>query len=290
VISVSGLQFLKSFNINKINGTITAPKTADPPFTFYFGVLTDPNDNLNAENCAYLCTLQPLCQYFTYFFALYDDVEWRQQCYGRSFNITTEDTPELEAVSGARAGFTIESGINRIQLSTPRTQTLPNSFFFGEFTNTDAINIQHCIVACSVEPLCLAYTYFGIGYATATYRGQCYGRSNVVLTKSTGVVNITSGVRLFDRNYDRITGLVPTPMTQSPPSTFYFGLFTNFDEDVNIQNCWNACATSTGNCQFFTFYNNTFSQPAWRGQCYGQNGATTYVYNVGATSGARIRF
>uniref|UniRef100_A0A3P9Q320 Plasma kallikrein-like n=1 Tax=Poecilia reticulata TaxID=8081 RepID=A0A3P9Q320_POERE len=202
----------------------------------------------NFEECQRVCTLDPMCQFFTFVTGNFSSPDVRYKCHLK-FSWFVPRPVAVVLKSGVISGFSQKPQLTQHFATVCQSHLFSNTEFRGnDFLESQAVSPEHCQFLCSVHPLC---TYFS--FSSNDFR--CFLKNNpnsmVAKTKS----NFTSGISSHLCQIDESTNIE------------FRGLDFRSEVVNFVDICQEKC-TEDPNCQFYTYHNGSFFHPENRHRCY----------------------
>ncbi|XP_038581410.1 coagulation factor XI-like [Micropterus salmoides] len=206
------------------------------------------------KECQRACTQDPACRFFTFANGLFTPEKYRFKCQLK-YSWAIPRTPDVETKAGVTSGFSHK---------TKFTQHFDTACEGRLFVNTaipehhlqklSAASPQQCQTLCSAHPLCTYFTYVSTNL-TCLLKNN---RNEMVIKNKEGV---TSGMPARfcqpDNNWIKV----------AHKDVDFPGSNIRFEPKDNADACQKAC-TNDKYCQFYSYVNDNFSDPALRRRCY----------------------
>uniref|UniRef100_A0A3B3TJZ9 Plasma kallikrein-like n=2 Tax=Poecilia TaxID=8080 RepID=A0A3B3TJZ9_9TELE len=192
----------------------------------------------NFEECQRVCTLDPVCQFFTFVTGNFSSPDVRYKCHLK-FSWFVPRPAAVALKSGVISGFSQKPQLTQHFATVCQSQLFSNTDFRGnDFLESQAVSPEHCQFLCSVHPLC---TYFS--FSSNDFR--CFLKNN----PNSMVAKTKSWAKLTYRDIE----------------------FRGSDFRSEVVNFVDICqekCTEDPNCQFYTYHNGSFFHPEHRHRCY----------------------
>uniref|UniRef100_A0A3B5KQW4 Apple domain-containing protein n=1 Tax=Xiphophorus couchianus TaxID=32473 RepID=A0A3B5KQW4_9TELE len=193
---------------------------------------------VNFEECQRVCTLDPVCQFFTFVMGNFSSPDVRYKCHLKfSWYVPRPVAVVLKA--GVISGFSQKSQLTQHFATVCRSHLFSNTDLRGnDFLESQAVSPEHCQFLCSVHPQC---TYFS--FSSNDFR--CFLKNN----PNSMVARTKSWAKLTYKDIE----------------------FRGSDFRSEVVTCVDICqekCTEDPNCQFYTYHNGSFFHPDHRHRCY----------------------
>ncbi|XP_077599840.1 coagulation factor XI-like [Stigmatopora nigra] len=210
------------------------------------------------QECQRICSKDPFCQFFTFIQPKFTSEKYRYKCHLK-FSWTLPRTLNVNRKNGMISGFS-QSG----QFSQPSdtgkvpvcsTQLFPNAEIVGEaFTTQSTGTPEQCLAMCSAHPQCTFFSFQSSDFKCLLKEN----RNEMNLMAKNGV---TSGISTHYCQQDTKWTTIPLEGID------FYGSDIRYVMMDDAEMCQNTC-TDNHLCQFYTYINPNFEDPAGRRQCY----------------------
>ncbi|XP_043994632.1 coagulation factor XI-like isoform X2 [Gambusia affinis] len=209
---------------------------------------------VNFEECQRVCTLDPVCQFFTFITGNFSSPEVRYKCHLK-FSWYVPRPTAVVLKTGVVSGFSQKPQLTQYFATVCRSHLFSNTDFRGnDFLESEAVSPEHCQFLCSVHPQC---TYFS--FSSNDFRCLLKNNPNSMVAKTKS--NFTSGISSHLCQIDESWAKLTYEDIEFHGSDFRSEVVTSVDI------CQEKC-TEDPNCQFYTYHNGSFIHPDQQHRCF----------------------
>ncbi|XP_040908929.1 coagulation factor XI-like [Toxotes jaculatrix] len=206
------------------------------------------------EECQRVCTQDPQCQFFTFLNNLFSTEKIRYKCHLK-YSWTVPRTLNVNRKAGVVSGFS-----HKIQL-TPyfepacQSELFPNMDIPGnDFENLLAASPEHCQTLCSAHPKCTYFSFLSDSFT-------CYLKNNLNEMGTAAKKGVTSGIM------GHFCQLDDSWLKVAQDGVDFQGSDIRYELMDDPETCQKTC-TADSICQYYTYVNANFSDPAYWRRCY----------------------
>ncbi|XP_054911860.1 plasma kallikrein-like [Poeciliopsis prolifica] len=208
---------------------------------------------VNYEECQRVCTLEPVCQLFSFIKANFSSPDVRYKCHLK-FSWFVPSPAAIALKAGVVSGFSQKLLLSQQFDSVCRSHFFSDIDFRGnDFLELQAVSPEHCQFLCSIHPLC---TYFS--FRSDEFR--CFLKNNPNSMVAKPKSNFTSGISpqlcQIDESWAKLTY----------EDMEFLGSDYSSEVVPSVENCQDKC-TEDRDCQFYTFHNGSFFHPEHQHRC-----------------------
>ncbi|XP_062265316.1 coagulation factor XI-like [Platichthys flesus] len=208
----------------------------------------------NDEECHRICTQDPHCRFFTFVNGLFTpETLIRYKCHLKHSWSVPRTVIKREV--GAISGFSHELQITQYFGTVCQGKLFLNTDIPGhDIENLPAASAEHCQALCTDKPSCTYFSYNSDDF-------QCYLKGNPSRMETRAKVGITSGIPVHFCQMNNSWLQVSHEGVSFQGSDFRSELMDDPDT------CQRTCTTDPL-CQFYTYFNESYSNPDFRRRCY----------------------
>ncbi|XP_060948416.1 coagulation factor XI-like isoform X2 [Limanda limanda] len=206
------------------------------------------------EECHRVCTQDPHCRFFTFVNDAFRLSDIRYKCHLKH-SWSVPRIPVIKREVGAVSGFSHKLQITQYFGPVCQGKLLLNTDIPGhDIDKLPAASAEHCQALCSDRPRCTYFSYNSDNF-------QCYLKGNRDAMVTRAKVGFTSGIPVHFCQMDDSWLQVSHGGVSFEGSDFRSELMDDPDT------CQRTCTTDPL-CQFYTYFNKSYSNPDFRRRCY----------------------
>ncbi|XP_047200199.1 coagulation factor XI-like, partial [Hippoglossus stenolepis] len=206
------------------------------------------------EECQRVCTQDPHCRFFTFVNGVFTPETIRYKCHLKH-NWSVPRTPVIKRKVGAVSGFSHKLQIPQYFGPVCQGELLLNTDIPGhDIDKLPAASAEHCQALCTDKPHCTYFSYTSDNF-------QCYLKGNPSLMGTTAKVGVTSGIPVH------FCQMNDSWLQVSHEGVSFQGSDLRFESMDDPDTCQKTCSTDPL-CQFYTYFNESYSNSDFRGRCY----------------------
>ncbi|XP_060948418.1 coagulation factor XI-like [Limanda limanda] len=207
------------------------------------------------EECHRVCTQDPHCRFFTFVNGVFTpETIIRYKCHLKH-SWSVPRTPVIKREVGAVSGFSHELQMTQYFGTVCQGKLLLNTDIPGhDIDKLPAASAEHCQALCTDKPSC---TYFS--YTSGDF--QCYLKENPSGMGTRAKVGVTSGIPVH------LCQMNDSWLQVSHQGVSFQGSDLRFESMDDPDTCQRTC-TIDPLCQFYTYFNESYSNPDLRHRCY----------------------
>ncbi|XP_053302483.1 plasma kallikrein [Pleuronectes platessa] len=209
----------------------------------------------SGEECHRICTEDPHCRFFTFANGVFTpSTIIRYKCHLKH-SWSVPRTPVIMKEVGAVSGFSHELQMTQYFGTVCQGKLLLNTDIPGhDIGKLPAASAEHCQALCTDKPSCTYFSYTSDDF-------QCYLKGNPSVMETRAKLGVTSGIPVHFCQMNN------SWLQVSHEGVSFQGSDLRSESMDDPDTCQRTCTTDPL-CQFYTYFNESYSNPNFRRRCY----------------------